>query len=39
VRSPRADLIVSGDRDLLDMKQFEAMPIVKPTEAMHRITA
>lgn len=34
----RADLIVSGDRDLSDLKVFEGMPIVRPAEAMRRLT-
>ncbi len=33
----RADLIVSGDRDLVDLKEFEGMPIVGPAEAIRRI--
>jgi len=33
----RADLIVSGDRDLTDLKSFHGMPIVRPTEAIKRI--
>lgn len=33
----RADLIVSGDRDLSDLKEFEGMPIVRPAEAVRRI--
>lgn len=32
----RADLIVSGDRDLSDLKQFKGMPIVRPAEAVKR---
>ncbi len=30
------DLIVSGDRDLLDLKSFQGIPIVTP-EALHRV--
>ncbi len=33
----RADLIVSGDRDLLDLKEFERMSIVRPAEAIRWI--
>jgi uncharacterized protein len=33
----RADLIVSGDRDLLDLKSFQGIAIVTPTEALRRI--
>lgn len=28
----RADCIVSGDNDLLDMKQYQQIPIIKPAE-------
>jgi predicted nucleic acid-binding protein len=28
----KADYIVSGDKDLLDMLSFRAIPIVKPAE-------
>ena len=34
----RADLIVSGDRDLSDLKEFKGMPIVRPAEAVRRLT-
>ena len=34
-----ADLIVSGDPDLLNLKQFLTLPIVTPREAVERITA
>ena len=30
----QADLIVSGDDDLLVLKEFQGMPIVKPAEAV-----
>jgi predicted nucleic acid-binding protein len=33
----RVDYIVSGDRDLLDLKSFEHIPILTPAEAMQRI--
>jgi putative PIN family toxin of toxin-antitoxin system len=33
----RADLIISGDRDLSDLKEFKGMPIVRPAEAVRRI--
>lgn len=35
----KADLIVSGDAHLLDLKQFQAMPIVTAREALHRLLA
>lgn len=35
--SARADLIVSGDRDLLDLKTYQNIPIVTATEAVARI--
>jgi putative PIN family toxin of toxin-antitoxin system len=34
----QVDLIVSGDADLLDMKQFQLIPIVGATEAIHRLS-
>jgi len=33
----KADLIVSGDRDLLTLKIFRDIPIVTPIEAVNRI--
>jgi putative PIN family toxin of toxin-antitoxin system len=33
----RADLIVSGDRLLLELRSFMGIPIVAPTEALRRI--
>ena len=33
----QADLIVSGDPDLLNLKQFLGMPVVSPREAMGRV--
>lgn len=33
-----ADLIVSGDADLLVLKQFQAIPIVTAAQAIQRIT-
>jgi uncharacterized protein len=35
----QADLIVSGDPHLLNLKQFHGMPIVTPRDAILRITA
>jgi putative PIN family toxin of toxin-antitoxin system len=35
----RADLIVSGDADLLDLKAFEGIPIVSPADALRAIEA
>mgnify|MGYP001559632689 CR=1 FL=1 len=35
----KADLIVSGDRDLLDLKQYQDIPVVTPAEALRRIEA
>lgn len=32
-----ADLIVSGDSDLLDLREYEGIPIVKPAEALRRL--
>lgn len=34
-----AELIVSGDRDLLSLKTFRSIPIVTPTEAVRILTA
>ena len=34
-----ADLIVSGDRDLLRLKQYQDIPILQPAEALKRIAA
>ena len=33
----QVDLIVSGDRHLLTLKQYQGMPIVTPAEAVRRI--
>lgn len=33
----KAELIVSGDRDLLDLKQYRDIPVVTPAEALKRI--
>lgn len=33
-----AELIVSGDRDLLSLKTFRSIPIVTPAEAVRIIT-
>ena len=30
--SARADCIITGDNDLLDLKQYEGIPIIKPAE-------
>ena len=34
-----AELVVSGDRDLLSLKTFRDIPIITPAEAMRIITA
>ena len=33
----RADLIVSGDDDVLALKQYRGIPIVTPAQALRRI--
>ncbi|HJX16945.1 MAG TPA: putative toxin-antitoxin system toxin component, PIN family [Acidiferrobacterales bacterium] len=35
----QADLIVSGDRHLLDLKQYRDIPVATPAEALRRISA
>jgi putative PIN family toxin of toxin-antitoxin system len=35
----QVDLIVSGDKDLLDLNSFENIPIVTPAEALRTIEA
>ena len=35
----KADLIVSGDKDLLDLNSFQNISILNPAEALRRITA
>lgn len=35
----KADLIVSGDSDLLGLREYQAIPIVKPTDALLRISS
>lgn len=35
----QADLITTGDADLLDLKVFESIPIVTPAEALRRVEA
>ena len=35
----KADLIVSGDKDLLDLNAFQNISILAPAEALHRIQA
>lgn len=35
----KADLIVSGDKDLLDLNSFQNIPILTPAEALRRIQA
>ena len=35
----QVDLIVSGDRDLLDLNTFENIPILAPAEALRRVEA
>ena len=34
-----ADLIVSGDSDLLELRAYQGIPILKPAEALARIAA
>ncbi|MGZ8216613.1 putative toxin-antitoxin system toxin component, PIN family [Methylomagnum sp.] len=34
----QVDLIVSGDADLLDLRQFQLIPIVGAAEAIHRLS-
>ena len=33
----RADLIVSGDDDVLALKQYRGIPIITPAQALRRI--
>ena len=33
----QAELIVSGDRDVLELKQFRGLTIVTPAEALKRL--
>jgi uncharacterized protein len=33
----KADLIVSGDEDLLSMQRFEGIPILSPAQALQRV--
>jgi uncharacterized protein len=35
----KADLIVSGDRHLLDFQQYQDIPIVTPADALKRLVA
>jgi predicted nucleic acid-binding protein len=35
----RADVIVSGDADLLVLQQFEGIPILDPAQALQRMAA
>jgi uncharacterized protein len=35
----QADLIISGDTDLLALKAFRSIPIVTPAEALRRVNA
>jgi predicted nucleic acid-binding protein len=35
----RADLIVSGDRDILDLQRFQDIAIVTPAEALRKTQA
>jgi putative PIN family toxin of toxin-antitoxin system len=37
-RAAHADLIVSGDADLLDLKTFERIPIVSAAEALRKMS-
>jgi hypothetical protein len=34
--SGKADCIIAGDRDLLDMTEYEGIPIYRPTEFIQR---
>jgi len=34
-----ADLIVSGDSDLLELRAYQGIPILKPADALARISA
>lgn len=34
-----ADLIVSGDRDLLELNSYQGIPVLKPADALARILA
>jgi predicted nucleic acid-binding protein len=38
-RATQVDLIVSGDKDLLDLNSFDNIPIVTPAEALRRVDA
>lgn len=38
-RAARAELIVSGDADLLVLQQFDGVPIVNPAQALQRVGA
>lgn len=38
-RATQPDLIVSGDKDLLDLNPFEGIPIASPADALLRIEA
>jgi len=38
-RATQVDLIVSGDKDLLDLNSFDSIPIVTPADALRRIDA
>jgi predicted nucleic acid-binding protein len=35
----QADMIVSGDDDLLSLGNFEGIPILSPAQALHRLPA
>lgn len=35
----RADVIVRGDADLLELRQFEGIPILDPAHALQRVVA
>lgn len=35
----KADLLVSGDKDLLELKRFEGVPIVTPRECYERLVS
>jgi predicted nucleic acid-binding protein len=33
----QADVIISGDEDLLTLKSFQGIPVINPSEALRRI--
>lgn len=36
--SARADVIISGDKHLLNLKKYRTIPIIKPAEFIKKIT-